>query len=183
MHASTNLAPELKVSQWLNTNQPITLSGLRGRVVLIHAFQMLCPGCVSHGLPQAKAIHRAFSREDVAVIGLHTVFEHHEVMNAAALKVFMYEYRLDFPIGIDQADAHQDIPLTMQAYQLQGTPSMVLIDREGVIRFHHFGRCEDLHIGAMIGQLISDAAPVSAQVKSKQSDNGASACNNDACVN
>jgi hypothetical protein len=49
-------APELQVSHWLNADSPITLARLRGRVVVVHAFQMLCPSCVSHGLPQATKI-------------------------------------------------------------------------------------------------------------------------------
>ena len=39
---------------------------------------MLCPGCVSHGIPQAKRIAETSSKDDVAVIGVQTVFEHHE---------------------------------------------------------------------------------------------------------
>ena len=46
-------APPLQVAQWFNTKQPLTLEGLRGRVVVLHAFQMLCPGCVQHAVPQS----------------------------------------------------------------------------------------------------------------------------------
>ena len=46
-------APELQVAQWFNTDAPVTLTGLRGKVVLVYAFQMLCPGCVTHTIPQA----------------------------------------------------------------------------------------------------------------------------------
>lgn len=48
--------PEWQVSTWLNTPEPIALESLRGRVVLLHAFQMLCPGCVAHGLPQTERV-------------------------------------------------------------------------------------------------------------------------------
>ncbi|MEQ8206410.1 MAG: TlpA family protein disulfide reductase, partial [Woeseia sp.] len=65
-------APELRVSAWLNTDAPITLAGLRGSVVVIEAFQMLCPGCVSHGLPQARRIAETFRDEDVVVLGLRS---------------------------------------------------------------------------------------------------------------
>ncbi len=64
------LAPELTVARWFNTPQPLTLAALRGRVVLLHAFQMLCPGCVSHGTPQAEKAHRLFRGSDVQVIAL-----------------------------------------------------------------------------------------------------------------
>src|SRR5215212_9520445 len=94
------VAPPLRVSRWFNTQEPISLASLRGRVVLLHAFQMLCPACVSHGLPQTIKARQLFTPEDLAVIGLHTVFEHHGVMNAAALEVFIDEYRLTIPIGV-----------------------------------------------------------------------------------
>ena len=150
-------ADELIVAEWINTESPISLSELRGKVVVLHAFQMLCPDCVSHGIPQAMKIHNAFSREDVVVLGLHTVFEHHAVMTPAALKVFMHEYKIPFPVGIDTAQADHPIPLTMQAYELRGTPSMVIIDRGGHVRLSHLGQIDDLHVGAILGQLIAEA--------------------------
>lgn len=156
MTSSFDTAPPLVVSQWFNTPTPINLAALHGRVVVLHAFQMLCPACVSHGLPQAALIREAFSEQDVAVIGLHTVFEHHDVMNANALQVFIHEYRLAFPIGIDQPSASGAIPCTMQAYGLQGTPSLMLIDRLGRLRLKHFGHLDDLRAGALIGQLLSE---------------------------
>jgi peroxiredoxin len=151
-------ADELMVSEWLNAEKPISLSELRGSVVVLHAFQMLCPGCVSHGIPQAIQIHHAFSRDDVVVLGLHTVFEHHAVMNPAALKVFMHEYKIPFPVGVDTAQADHPIPLTMQTYELRGTPSLVLIDRNGTVRLSHFGQIDDLRLGAILGQLTSESA-------------------------
>jgi Redoxin len=149
-------APPWRVSQWLNTPAPLTLEALRGRVVVLHAFQMLCPGCVAHGVPQAAKLHELFAGTDIRVVGLHTVFEHHAVMTPAALRVFVHEYRLSFPIGIDEADGGGGVPLTMRAYALQGTPSLVLIDRAGRVRLNHFGRIDDLSLGALLGQLLSE---------------------------
>jgi thiol-disulfide isomerase/thioredoxin len=149
------LAPPLSVSQWFNASQPLTLDALRGRVVVLHAFQMLCPGCVAHGIPQAKEIHRQFAREDVAVIGLHTVFEHHEAMTPVSLAAFLHEYRVGFPVGVDaRADDGGELPVTMRAYGMRGTPTLVVIDRGGRIRLHAFGRAEDLAVGALIGRLL-----------------------------
>ncbi|MFJ3460128.1 peroxiredoxin family protein [Achromobacter spanius] len=155
-------APALQTTQWLNTPHPIDLAALRGKVVVLHAFQMLCPGCVMHGLPQAERVHRLFRNQDVAVIGLHSVFEHHAVMTPQALEAFVHEYRWSFPIGIDQPDGHNGIPLTMRTYALRGTPSLILIDREGRMRLHHFGHLDDLVLGAAVGQLLSEPAGVAA---------------------
>lgn len=59
-------APPLEVERWFNTDDPPTLARLRGRVVVLHAFQMLCPGCVAHALPQAKRLHEIAQRLDVS---------------------------------------------------------------------------------------------------------------------
>ncbi|WP_309683285.1 redoxin family protein [Polaromonas sp.] len=158
MPVAPEIAPPLQVSQWLNTPEPISLAALRGRVVVLHAFQMLCPGCVAHGIPQASRIQAVFPERELLVIGLHTVFEHHAVMTAEALQVFVHEYGLTFPIGIDQPSGPDGIPLTMQAYGLRGTPSLVILDHEGRIRLSHLGQVDDLQLGALLGRLVSEAA-------------------------
>ena len=153
-------APELMTSQWFNTKSPLTLSGLRGRVVVIEAFQMLCPGCVSHGLPQAQQIHDLFPRDKVAVLGLHTVFEHHAAMTPVSLAAFIHEYRLSFPIAVDQAGAGE-IPRTMEAYALRGTPSLIIIDQMGRLRAKHFGPATDMQVAYWIADLVHNCDPTS----------------------
>lgn len=159
-------APELDVVDWLGAPALITLAGLRGRVVLIEAFQMLCPGCVQVGLPQAARVRETFAPDDVAVLGLHTVFEHHEVQGTrAALEAFLHEYRFAFPVGIDRPSTNGGIPRTMAAYAMQGTPTLVLVDRQGRLRRQAFGHVADLRLGAEIMALVgktegfSDEAP------------------------
>jgi thiol-disulfide isomerase/thioredoxin len=152
-----SLAPELQTSGWINTSESITLASLLGKVVVLHSFQMLCPGCVQVGIPQAQKVYEEFDPEKVAVIGLHTVFEHHSVMGQEALEVFVHEYRIRFPIGIDKYGEHdQRLPLTMHAYQMQGTPTLILIDKAGKLRLHKFGHISDLKLGYSIGTLLSE---------------------------
>jgi thiol-disulfide isomerase/thioredoxin len=137
---SLQLAPPLNTSDWLNAPDDFSLEAVKGKVVLLEAFQMLCPGCVSHGLPQAQRVANLFDSKDVAVIGLHTVFEHHAAQgHRAALDAFVHEYRFTFPIGIDMHDA-AGVPQTMQAYRMQGTPTLILLDRFGRRRMQAFGR-------------------------------------------
>lgn len=149
-------APELVTGQWLNSEAPVTLAGLRGRVVVMLAFQMLCPGCVASALPQAQRVHDSFPPADVAVIGLHTVFEHHDANSPAALRAFLSEYRLRFPVGIDAAGVGGPIPQTMTAYRMQGTPTLILIDRLGRLRKQTFGHESDLKLGAEIMALVQE---------------------------
>ena len=149
-------APAWITTRWFNTDAPLTLADLHGRVVAVHAFQMLCPGCVQEGIPQAQRIARLFDPAQVAVIGLHTVFEHHEVMTPEALAVFIREYRLSFPIGVDAPGEGSPLPQTMAAYQMQGTPTLILIDAEGFVRKHSFGVEPDMQVGADIARLLAE---------------------------
>ncbi|MFD2205980.1 peroxiredoxin family protein [Kiloniella antarctica] len=156
MRQTLQKAPELHVDQWMNTQTDITLENCLGKVVLIKAFQMLCPGCVEHALPQAQKAYKLFSPDDLVVLGLHTVFEHHTAMGPESLKAFLHEYRISFPIGIDCPADKGPVPRTMARYQLQGTPSLILIDRWGRIRRQKFGAVSDLQLGAEIMALIKE---------------------------
>lgn len=149
-------APEWQVGQWFNSDGPLALTDFRGRVIALHAFQMLCPGCVQHGIPQAQRIARLFDVSHVAIVGLHTVFEHHDAMTPVALAAFIHEYRLTFPIGVDLPGAAGSIPQTMASYAMQGTPSLILIDRRGRLRKQSFGVEDDMRVGADIAFLLAE---------------------------
>ena len=148
-------APELDVVEWLNSDG-LTLADLRGRVVVLEAFQMLCPACVSHSLPQALRVAETFGGAEVAVLGLHTVFEHHAAMTPTALRAFAHEYRLRFPIGVDRHEQDERTPVTFRRYGMEGTPTTVLIDRRGLRRSQSFGAVSDLALGAHIATLAAE---------------------------
>jgi hypothetical protein len=161
------LAPELQTVGWLNTPEPMTLASLRGKVVLLHAFQMLCPGCVQMGIPQTQRI------------------EHHSVMGREALEVFAYEYRLRFPIGIDKPNDQHVIPHTMMTYQMQGTPTTILIDKTGHLRMHKFGHVSDFILGVSIGTLLAEEVDETEQLQpaqSKQNEAESLGCGPDGCA-
>lgn len=152
-------APAWHTTDWLNTPEPLSLERLRGRVVMLHAFQMLCPGCVSRAIPQAQRVAELFAGAPLTVVGLHTVFEHHEAMKVASLRAFLHEYRVRFPVGVDAPDPDGGpIPRTMSAYAMRGTPTTVLIDAQGRLRRQVFGAHEDLLLGAELQTLLLEAA-------------------------
>ncbi|MEM1191753.1 MAG: redoxin domain-containing protein [Pseudomonadota bacterium] len=151
-------AKEWTTQLWFNTDADLSLASLRGQVVVLYAFQMLCPGCVSHGIPQAKRVHELFRDDPVSVIGMHSVFEHPEAMTPVALKAFIHEYRITFPVAVDQPpEPPERMPRTMRAYDMQGTPSTLLFDAAGMLRRHVFGVYDDLALGRDIGQLVKEA--------------------------
>jgi peroxiredoxin len=169
MTAVLSPAPEIIASQWFNTPEPLTLAALSGRVVLLHAFQMLCPGCVAHSTPQAERAHRMFKNTDLQVIGLHTVFEHHAAMTPVSLEAFIHEYRLTFPIAVDAPGVGTPIPITMERYGMRGTPTTVVIGRDGTIRHHGFGQEDDMALGAILASALNEVLPGGASNASAQS--------------
>ncbi len=173
-------APEIQAETWLNTDKALTLSALRGRVILIEAFQMLCPGCVAHGLPQAQRVANTFRDDDVVVLGLHTVFEHHVAQGSReALAAFLHEYRISFPVAIDQPATSGQVPKTMHAYGMRGTPTLLLIDRQGRLRKQHFGQQEELLLGAEIMSLVLES-PTASDSKAEPVGDG-STCDDNGC--
>lgn len=178
LQLTPQLAPELAVSEWFNTPAPITLAALRGRPVFLHSFQLLCPGCVSDALPQVRRIEQVFGKSDLQIIGLHTVFEHHAAMTPTTLRAFLHEYRITSPIGVDQVDGTSDIPVTMRRFGMRGTPSCVLIGRDGTIQHHAFGVEDDLALGARIAMALSGEQPIG---KSEQQTETDGRCTDDRC--
>ena len=152
-------APPWSTRHWFNHHgAALQPEAMRGRVVALHSFQMLCPGCVQHGLPQAQRLRQAFDRSELEVLGLHTVFEHHAAMTPVSLQAFLHEYRIDFPVGVDAHEGDDPIPVTMRRYGWQGTPSLVLIDRRGFVRRQVFGVEDDLRLGAAVAALLDEPA-------------------------
>ncbi len=151
--------PELSAQSWLNSDKPLTLKGLRGKVVVMTAFQMLCEGSKNHALPQAIRLAKSFQRDEVEVVGLHMVFERHAEMTPEKLAAFVTDTGLTFPIAIDKPGKKpDDLPQTMTAYEIQGTPTILLFDRQGRLRRHYLGQVDDLRLGAEIMALaIEDA--------------------------
>jgi thiol-disulfide isomerase/thioredoxin len=167
---------DLTVQQWLNAPEGFDLSALAGQVVLVECFQMLCPGCVSHGLPIAKKVHRLFRQDKVTVLGLHTVFEHHQAQSPISLAAFLHEYAIPFPVGVDRPGDNGPLPQSMARFQLQGTPSLLIFDQSGHLRQKLFGQVDEMALGALVAQMIPPAT-VTAPVASDET----AGCDREGC--
>jgi cytochrome c biogenesis protein CcdA/thiol-disulfide isomerase/thioredoxin len=124
-------APELTgITTWLNT-QPLTLAGLRGKVVLIDFWTYSCINC-QRALPHLESWYQAYQHDGLVVIGVHTpefAFEHvtsNIVAQSAALGV-------TYPVAVDNNYG------TWNAFSNQYWPAEYLIDPSGVIRHVSFG--------------------------------------------
>jgi peroxiredoxin len=77
-------------------------------------------------------------------------------MTPVSLEAFIHEYGLTFPIGVDAPGEGTPIPTTMGRYGMRGTPTSILIDRNGTIRHHGFGQEDDMTVGALIASALSE---------------------------
>jgi peroxiredoxin len=150
-------APEIAASAWLNTPEPLSLEQLKGRVVALYAFQSRCQGCLQAALPQARSLWTAFSRADLEVIGLHCPFESASRLDRAALEALLAEEGIEFPVALD-ADGASYQPETFSRYSMQGTPTLVLIARNGKRRLQSLGHVDDEQVRQAVQELIGEPA-------------------------
>jgi cytochrome c biogenesis protein CcdA/thiol-disulfide isomerase/thioredoxin len=147
-------APEIQgIETWINTpdGTPLTLAGLRGRVVLVDFWTYSCINCL-RTLPHVEAWDRAYRAAGLTIIGVHSpefAFERVPDNVRAAVKRLGVRY----PVALDNDFA------TWRAYSNQYWPAKYLIDRSGRLRFHHFGEgsYEDTErrIRALLGEQVA----------------------------
>lgn len=148
--------PEFTTSKWLNADKKIALKDFRGKVIVVAVCQIACPGSVKFGLPQAERIRKSFTSAEVAVIGLHMAFEKFDQQTPDKVQAFLNDSGITIPVAYDKPNG-EGLPQTMKDYELQGTPAILVFDRQGRLRRHYLGAVDDLRIGAEImGMLMED---------------------------
>ncbi|MBF0478020.1 MAG: cytochrome c biogenesis protein DipZ [Candidatus Omnitrophica bacterium] len=125
-------APEFSgIAHWFNTSSPLSMTDLRGKVVLIDFWTYTCINCV-RTLPYVTNWYEKYKNNNFVVIGVHTpefAFEKssHNVENA------IKQFNITYPVAQD--NEYQ----TWQAFDNQYWPAEYLIDTQGHIRHTHFG--------------------------------------------
>lgn len=125
------LAPELRdISGWINA-EPFTLESLRGQVVLVDFWTYTCINCI-RTLPYLKDWHEKYAGQGLAIVGVHTPefdFEkdHENVKMAVAERGLKYRIAQDNDYG------------TWNAFKNRYWPAKYLVDKDGYIRYTHFG--------------------------------------------
>jgi hypothetical protein len=70
----------------------------------------------------------------------------------------------------------------MEAYQMQGTPTLILIDKVGHVRLHKFGHVNDLMLGFSIGALLSEEVGGESDAETKKQKSATkTGCDEDGC--
>jgi len=150
--------PEIIAQRWLNSDKKRTLKAEKGKVVVIAIWQLACPGSQKFGLPQAMRLRGSFTEDEVAVLGLHMAFEKFDEQTPEKVEAYLTENGITIPVALDKPSA-EGLPETMKAYELQGTPALLIFDRQGRLRRHYLGAVDDFRLGAeVMALLIEDKA-------------------------
>jgi len=149
--------PDWKISEWINGN-PGAVGSHKGRVVVIHFFQLWCPGCNNFTIPLMQRWDQRWAdREDFMIVSIHTVFEGHDYQTPERLRDFVREKGILHPVGIDDPGKQKDgVPITMQRFGNTGTPQVAVIDKEGLLIFSHFGSFDYTTVEFMIERLLKE---------------------------
>lgn len=151
-------APILEADEWFNS-EGVTLNELRGKVVVLEFFQLWCPGCNAFSIPlMTRWSQETFADEPgIAFISIHTVFEGHDVQTNDRLARFLIDKNMRQPIAVDRHRGDNPVPVTMQRYRTGGTPCIVIVDQQGIVRFKHLGAFDPQPIEAFMRQLLESS--------------------------
>jgi len=144
----TSLAPELiQGGEWFNS-KPLTLSELKGKVVLVDFWTYTCINC-QRIFPYLKDWDKKYRDAGLIVIGVHSPeFEFEK--SAKNVQQAIADFGLTYPIMQDNNFA------TWKVYKNQYWPAKYLIDKDGVIRYTHFGEGDYDETEEMIQKLLKE---------------------------
>ena len=145
-------APEFKETEdWFNTpgKRPLTLAGLRGRVVLIDFWTYTCINCI-RTLPYLRAWDASYRKDGLTIVGVETPefsFEHDAANVADAISSFGIRY----PVVQDNEYG------TWDAYSNEDWPADYLIDASGQVRYVAVGEGDYAKTESAIRALLAEA--------------------------
>ncbi len=132
---------------WLNSSS-LGPKDLKGKVVLIDFWTYSCINCL-RSIPYIEAWAEKYKADGLVVIGVHTpefAFEKDQTNVARAVR----ELKITYPVAIDSNYA------IWKAFNNQYWPAHYFIDRQGKIRYHHFGEGEYDQSERVIRQLLKE---------------------------
>lgn len=142
-------APELHNEVWLNTGQPLPLSELRGKVVLLEMWTFGCYNCVNT-LPYVRAWHDTYADQGLVIIGNHYPEFSYEA-DIDNLRAALVNLDIHYPVAQDNDRQ------TWDAYGNRYWPVIYLIDKHGRLRYWHIGEGAYETTEANIRDLLREA--------------------------
>ena len=141
-------APEITGGRgWLNTDKPLSLAALKGKVVLLDFWTYGCINCI-HIIPDLKKLEAKYANQ-LVVIGIHSAkFENEK--DTENIRRIILRYELEHPVYNDSEYA------VWQSYGVRAWPTQVLIDPAGYIVGGVSGEGNYEVIDKAVGQLVEE---------------------------
>ena len=133
---------------WLNS-PPLTVAGLKGKVVLVDFWTYSCINCL-RTIPYVRAWAEKYRDQGLVVIGVHApefAFE----KNIDNVRAQVRDLNVTYPVAIDNDYA------IWRAFGNRFWPAHYFIDTKGAIRHHHFGEGDYDESEKIIQQLLAEA--------------------------
>jgi cytochrome c biogenesis protein CcdA/thiol-disulfide isomerase/thioredoxin len=149
LNVSPYPAPELTgISTWINSD-PLTIAGLKGKVILVDFWTYSCINCI-RTQPYLKDLYAKYHDAGLEIIGVHAP-EFSFEKNPDNVRQAAKEAGLAYPIAMDN-----DLK-TWAAFSNQYWPATYLIDKDGLIRRTHFGEGQYAEEEQAVRQLLAEA--------------------------
>ncbi len=141
-------APELNGGRsWLNTERPLTLQNLRGKIVLLDFWTYGCINCI-HIIPDLKKLEAKYANQ-LVVIGVHSAKFDNE-KETDNIRRIVLRYEIEHPVANDA-----DFKI-WQAYAVNAWPTQMLIDPAGYVVGKVVGEGNYDVLDESIGKLVED---------------------------
>lgn len=153
-------APELEVSRWIEGKQgaPKGLSELRGKVALLDFWAMWCGPCVV-AFPRLREFQSKYADRGLEIIGVTKLYGRSDTEESLAreqefksLQNYKAKHQLTYPFAVGKMD---DVT-NEERYGLAGIPTIILIDRSGVVRHVKRGVGDYRKLEKQIEKLIGE---------------------------
>ncbi|MDE3166172.1 MAG: TlpA family protein disulfide reductase [Acidobacteriota bacterium] len=149
-------APVLEAAQWVGSVRPPSLAALRGRPVLLFFWAHWCSDCKAE-IASIANLRREFAPQRLAVVGPTRLYGYVQGGEDAPPQV---ERRYIEQVRGQFYGALADMPAPLSAanfaaYGASSTPTLVLIDRTGVVRWYHPGAAAEAEIGGRIREMLA----------------------------
>jgi thiol-disulfide isomerase/thioredoxin len=144
-------APEFPPLPWLNTPDPLTMGGLRGRVVLLDVWDFTCINCL-RTLPYLRAWWERYEDAGLTILGVHTPefdFARDQSHVAAAIG----RLGIRWPVTLDNEQA------VWTALANRYWPTLYLVDKAGYVRYRKPGEGGYAQTELAIQELLREISP------------------------
>lgn len=125
--AAASIEPAVTFEGKTTDGKDLSLADYKDKVVLVNIWASWCAPCKKE-LPELQKMHHAYG-DDFAVLGISI----DKARNHQTVRGLMGQFGIDYPVVLDPDG------LSVQTFGVQGYPTSVLIDRNGVVRWRREG--------------------------------------------